>query len=113
MDTTNQQDSLDAPNVEAERDIIRPILDDIAREVAMRLRDAGLNLQVFLTVPRSGNAIATVGTPTDPDDDVWESVCSIVRRVVSDRLDGMALQSRALPCAMANTMMSAADLTAD
>jgi hypothetical protein len=113
MDITTQYDSPDDNQVEADREIIRPILDDIAQEVGNKLREAGLSLQVFLTVPRSGNAIATMATPADPSTDVWLSVTRIVSKIVSDRLDGMTLKSRELPCAMADTMMSAADLTAD
>jgi hypothetical protein len=113
MDITTQHDSPDDNQVEADREIIRPILDDIAQEVGNKLREAGLSLQVFLTVPRSGNAIATMATPADPTTGVWLSVTRIVSKVVSDRLDGMTLRSRELPCAMADTTMSAADLTAD
>ena len=113
MDTTIQQDSPDDNQVEADREIIRPVLGDIAQEVGNKLREAGLNLQVFLTVPRSGNAIATMATPADPSMDVWLSVTRIVSKIVSDRLDGTVLRSRELPCAMADTTMSAADLTED
>jgi hypothetical protein len=108
-----QESSPTDDKVDAEREIIRPVLGDIAQEVENRLREAGLILQVFLTVPRSGNAIATMATPTDPSTDVWLSVTRIVSQVISDRLDGITLRSRELPCAMANTTMSAADLTAD
>jgi hypothetical protein len=113
MDITTQQDSPDDNQVEADREIIRPLLDDIAQEVGNKLREAGLSLQVFLTVPRSGNAIATMATPADPSTDVWLSVIRIVSKIVSDRLDGTVLRSRELPCAMADTTMSAADLTGD
>jgi hypothetical protein len=51
--------------------------------------------------------------PADPSADVWLSVTRIVSQIVSDRLDGTVLRSRELPCAMADTTMSAADLTED
>jgi hypothetical protein len=113
MDTIIQQDSLDDPRVEAERNIIRPILDDIAQEVGNRLRDEGLNFPIFLTVPRSRIAIATMATPLDPQDDLWLRAVAIVSQIVSERLSGIKLRSREVVCAMANTTMSAADLTAD
>jgi hypothetical protein len=113
MNMINQQDLLDDPRVDAERAVVREALDEIAREVASKLRESGLSLQVFLTLPRIGNAIATIATPADPKEDVWTSVCEIVSQIVSHRLNGMKLRSRELPCAMAGTAMSAADLTSD
>jgi hypothetical protein len=111
MDTTNESSADD--RIEGKREIIRQALDDIAQEVGKRLREACLDVPVFLTIPSSGNAIVTMATPLDPQEEVWASVTAIVRRVVSDRLDGMLLQSHAAPCAMAGTAMSAADLTGD
>jgi hypothetical protein len=113
MDTINQRDSVNEPQVEAERDIIRPILDDIAQEVGNKLRDEGLSFPIFLTVPHTGTAIATMATPLDPQDDVWLRAVAIVSEIVSERLNGIKLRSRELPCAMVGTAMSAADLTAD
>ena len=39
---------------DAQREIIRQSLDEIAAEVATALRDAHLDFPVFLTVPNSG-----------------------------------------------------------
>jgi hypothetical protein len=113
MDTINQQDSLDDPQVEAERDIIRPILDDIAQEVGNKLRELGLSFPIFLTVPRTGTAIATMATPLDPQDDLWLQAVAIASEIVSKRLSGIKLRSREVVCAMANMAMSATDLTVD
>jgi hypothetical protein len=114
MDTITQQESLDNSRIEAQREVIRPILNDIAREVENRLREASLNVPVFLTVPNTGSAIATVATPADPNDDLWSSVVAIVTEIVSQRLDGVRLQSKEVACAMASAVtMSAADLVVE
>jgi len=97
MNTINQQDSSAHDRVDSKRQIIRETLNDVAQEVGNRLREACLDVPVFLTIPRSGNAIVTMATP-------------LVRQVVSDRLDGIILQSHEAPCAMASSTMSAADL---
>jgi hypothetical protein len=112
MDATRESSLGD--RIEGKREIVRQALDDIALEVGNRLREARLDVPVFLTIPRSGYAIVTMATPLDPLEDVWASVTAIVRQVVSDRLDGIILQSHETPCAMAGaTLMSAADLTGD
>jgi hypothetical protein len=49
----------------------------------------------------------------DPQTDICQKVTGIVAKVVLERLDGMTLQSRELPCAMAAATMRAADLTVD
>jgi len=101
--------------IEYQREIIRGKLDVIAGEVGSKLREAGLNIPVFLTIPRSGNAIVTMATPLDPHEGLWASVAAIVRQVVSERLGSIPLRSRALPCIMATASgtMSAADLAVD
>jgi hypothetical protein len=113
MDNAIQQDALDDSRVDAERQIIRENLDIIAKEVENKLRAAGLSVPVFLTVPNSGNAIATMATPADPQDDLWVKVEGIVIEAVSARLNGARLRSQEMPCAMAAATMSAADLIAD
>jgi hypothetical protein len=110
MDTTNEL----SPNerLEVHREIIRRSLHEIATEVETALREVGLNYPVFLTVPHSGDPIATIATPLDPSNDDWLKMSAIACRVVGRRL-GIRLIDNALPCAMANAAMSAADLTAD
>jgi hypothetical protein len=114
MDATIRQ-KLSDDKIDGEREIIRQALDDIAQEVGNKLREAALNFPVFLTVPRSGNAIVTMATPADPQTDIWLKVVQIVSEIVSERLGSMVLQSRELPCAMvsASETMSGADLTGD
>ena len=54
MDTENEDYKIDN-SPDAQRDVIRRSLDAIANDVAMALRDAGLNFPVFLAVPNSRN----------------------------------------------------------
>ena len=72
----------DDDRVEREREIIRENLDNIALDVGAKLREAGLNVPVFLTVPNSGNALATMATPADPQDDLLSRVEGIVVEAV-------------------------------
>lgn len=88
-------------------------LGEIVREVGTRMQDAGLCVPVFLTVPNSGQAILTMGTPADPSLEDWYRITKIVCTTVSGRLAGARLRSRTLPCAMVNATMSAADVIAD
>jgi hypothetical protein len=111
MDTINESSA--NGRIEVQREVIRKALDDIASEVGNKLREAGLKFPIFLTVPNSGYAIATIATPANPDEDTFLRAAAIVRQIVSSRLNGKQLCSRELPCAMAGTTMSAADLTVD
>jgi hypothetical protein len=107
MDTTTDQEN----NIESKREIIRECLNEIIVNVESRLRAAGLSSTIFLTVPHSGDAVASMATPLDPSDDEWAIVTGIVCSTVSDRLHGLKLRGREMICAMANSPMVAADLT--
>ena len=113
MDTIIQRDLPADTQIESKREIIRACLADVVVEIGDRLREAGLNAPIFLTVPLSGDAIVTMATPLDPSDEDWSRVTKIVCSTVSDRLDGIELRGREMICAMANSTMSAADLTTD
>jgi hypothetical protein len=46
------------------------MLNEIAHEIGMVLRDAGLIFLIFIIVPTSGNTLATIATPPcDPGED--------------------------------------------
>jgi hypothetical protein len=114
VDINDQSQELSSDNqIEPKREIIRACLNDVVAEIADRLREAGLTFPVFLTVPRSGDAIVTMATPLDPSDNEWSQVTKIVCSTVSERLNGLKLRGREMICAMANTTMVAADLTTD
>jgi hypothetical protein len=114
MDKTEQSQTLSFESqVESKREIIRACLSEIIVEIGDRLREAGLNAPIFLTVPLTGDGIVTMATPLDPSDEDWSQVTKIVCSSVSDRLDGVKLRGREMVCAMANSTMVAADLTLD
>ena len=98
---------------EAQREIIRQSLNEIAAEVATALRDARLDFPVFLTVPNSGNSLATMACPLDPSDSDWSHASAIVCRIIGQRLGDVRLRGRPLHCAVANAKIAAADVTSD
>jgi hypothetical protein len=111
MDTSNWlQDIAPSHEPEAQRSVIRPPLNEIAAEVGAALRDAHLDFPVYLTVPNSGDAVATVACPLDPTDEDWSQASAIVCRVMGKRLGDVKLQSNGLICAVAGPKMSAGDV---
>jgi hypothetical protein len=113
MTTTIQEVPSADDGIEADRETIRKSLNEIVQELQIRMREAGLSDPVFLTVPSSGQALMTMATPADPSLEDWHRITKIICIAVSDRLDGIRLRSRTLPCAMANEAMNAADVVAD
>jgi hypothetical protein len=113
METTNKQDLTADNRIESKQQIIRDRLNEIIVDVESRLRAAGLSSTIFLTVPNSGNAVASIATPLDPPDDLWSRIVETVCEIVSERLDGLKLRSQDMICAAVNAKMGAADLTAD
>ena len=106
--TANQQGSSTDP--EGKRAVIRQALDEIAIDIGVALRDAHLDFPVYLTVPHSGESLATLACPVDPSDEEWSKATAIVCLVVSERLGDVRLCGRPLPCAVANATMGAADI---
>ena len=98
---------------DAQREIIRQSLDEIAAEVGTALRDADLDFPVYLTVPTSGDSLATMACPLDPSDSNWSHASAIVCRIIGRRLGDARLRGRSLHCAVANATMGAAEVTAD
>lgn len=93
---------------EAQREVIRLALDEIAAEVATALRDAHLDFPVFLTVPNYGDSLATMASPLDPSAEDWSHASAIVCRIIGQRLGDARLSGRSLHCAVANAAMGAA-----
>jgi hypothetical protein len=115
MDTIDHQDYMPCDaRLESQRGIIRESLDEIANDIGMALRDAGLHFPVFMTVRDNGDSLATIATPLDPSDDDWEQASAIVCQIIGKRIGGGRLRSRELPCAVANAApMNAAEVTAE
>jgi hypothetical protein len=98
---------------EAQREIIQQSLNEIAAEVAVALRDAHLDFPVFLTVPNSGDSLATMACPLDPSDEDWSHASAIVCRIMGQRLGDAALHGKPMHCAVANGTIAATDVMAD
>jgi hypothetical protein len=113
MDPTFQLDIPENDDTEDKREIIRDCLSEIIVEVEGRLREAGLNCPIFLTVPNSGDAIVMMATPLDPSDEDWTHAGDIVCTTVSERLNGLKLRNRDMICGAANHAISTAEITAD
>ena len=75
--TTSTDDRLDA-----QRDIIRESLNEIANDISMAMRDEGLHFPVYITVRNSGDSLATIATPLDPSDHDWSRAATIVCDVI-------------------------------
>ena len=107
MDTTPQND------LDAQRDMIRNSLNEIANDIGMAMRDVGLHFPVFLTVRDSGDSLATIATPIDPSNDDWQQASEIVCQIMGRKLGTGRLRGRELACAVANSVpMGAAEVTA-
>jgi len=98
---------------EAQRAVITLALDEIAADVGNALRNAHLDFPVFLTVPNSGDSLATMACPLDPSDSDWSHASAIVCRIIGQRLGDARLRGRALHCAVANGTIAVADVMAD
>jgi hypothetical protein len=106
---TESDDSLDA-----QRDIIRQSLNEIANDIGMAMRDVGLTFPVYMTVRNSGDALVTIATPADSSDEEWQQASAIVCRTLEERVGCGRLRGRELACAIANAgVINAADVAAD
>ena len=94
------------------RDTIRAQLNAIAAAVQLALRDADLMQPVFFSVPSSGNAILTFGTPLDPSEVEWSRISTIICTIVGQKTGLEGLTGRELPCSVAAGTMAVADLIA-
>ena len=99
--------------IDTQREIIRQSLDQIANDIGMALRDVGLTFPIFITVPYSGDALATVSTPIDPSDDDWSRALDIAQGVIQKKIGSGKLRGRALVCTAINTTMTCTDVTAE
>jgi hypothetical protein len=83
------------------REKLIAILPQIAAEVVVALSVADLNIPVFVSVPASGDALLTVGSPHDPVDSDWYWVCAKVCEILEAQTGMRNLVARELPCCSA------------
>jgi hypothetical protein len=104
MDTDAYYDDLTDNNDEATyRERATAILDEIAQQAKQALSNAGIGIDLFFIVPRSGAAILTFGTPGDPPDDLWDKVRDIISSIVQRSIGLERLRCRELACAKTHT----------
>jgi hypothetical protein len=113
MNTTLQFDTSTDDSTESKREIIRQSLDEISMEISKGLRDADLSYPVYICIPSTGDAVASMMTPQHPSDEDWSRIGDIVREIISERLDGIGLRNNELPCTMVNAPAVAVEITAD
>jgi hypothetical protein len=115
VDTTGQQDypADDDDNLEILRSTIRQSLTEIANDVGIGMRDAGLNFPFGLAVPNSGPSLMSMVTSDDPNDADWTRATTMVCQIVAQKLGGMHLRCRALECTMVNATMTAAKIVSN
>ena len=75
------------------------LLQDIAQQTKQALADAGIDLDIFFTIPSSGHSIITFGTLADPADSEWSAVSEIVSAVVRRAIGLDRSRCRSLACA--------------
>jgi hypothetical protein len=85
--------------VAAQRARARNLLPQITQQVKQALYDASIEIDVFLMIPTTGDAIATFGTPTEPPDELWNSVGEIVCAVLGKTVGLKRARCRGLACA--------------
>jgi hypothetical protein len=85
-------------------------LDDVAAEADIALRDAGLSMPLFFSVPSLGGALATFATPGDPCDEDWSRASEIIALIVGNMLGIAGLRTNSLPCIASGLQVGAADI---
>jgi hypothetical protein len=114
VDTIEHENDLDFDNrLDAQRDIIRQSINEIANDIGVAMRDVGLTFPLYITVRNSGDALVTIATSLDPSDTDWQRASAIVCRTLEERVGCGHLRGRELACAIANAgSINAIDVTA-
>jgi hypothetical protein len=102
--------------VAAQRARARNLLPQITQQVKQALHEASIEIDVFLMIPTTGDAIATFGTLADPPDELWNRIGEIVCAVLGNTIGLDRAISRELACAntgdISGHLTSSADLHA-
>ena len=87
MNTLEEQDEIMFEDgIDAERDIIRQSLNEIANDIGMAMRDVGLTFPVYMTVRNSGDALVTIATTLDPSSADWRQASEIACRIIEEKV---------------------------
>jgi hypothetical protein len=113
MQSTDRPDDT-ADNLDAQRAILTNSIDDIAGNIGIALKDAGIHFPVYISVRTSGDSLATIATPIDPSDADWNHATTLVCQVLDRWVGCDRLKGRPLVCAVANAArISASELAHD
>jgi hypothetical protein len=74
-------------------------LGDVVGEINMGLAETGLTYPIYIAIPTSGDALATIMCPLDPSDDEWRQIDNIVCHVIGERIGSTRLTAREIPSA--------------
>ena len=95
-------------------DVLRKTLKEhlpaVALEIEIALNNEQLDYAVFVVIPSSGRAVATLGTPGDPDDASWDRIDAIARRIIGEKLGLKDLCCIELANAVANHKMMVVEM---
>lgn len=78
------------------------LLDSITSRIKEVLAERGVTFDIFLLIPRSGDAIIMFGSTVEPDpsDDQWETVSELVTETVQEALGMDRAHARDIACAV-------------
>jgi hypothetical protein len=99
METQEPDDLTDCEDVADRRARAEAMLGQIARDAKEALADQGIDIDLFLLAPNSGEAILIYGTAGNPPDDEWNRVGEIVGSIVAQSIGLDRVQSRPVTCA--------------
>jgi hypothetical protein len=99
MDDNDGRDDLtdDEAEVMAHRARARDLLTEITQKVRQALDHAGIDLDVFVMIPSSGDAIATFGAAGNPPE--WDRVSELVSSIVGQSVGLARTRCREVACA--------------
>jgi hypothetical protein len=98
METEEFDDPADDDGVTAYRASARAALDQIASQVKDALVEQQIDLDLFFVSP-SSESLLCFGTMSDPADELWDKVSSLVSSIVSGAVGLDRVRSRTVVCA--------------
>ena len=99
-------------HLHGQRESIRGSLNEITNDIGMAMRDAGLGrIPIYMVIPNSGDALASLATPLEPSDEEWSRIMAIAFRVIQEKIGCGKLYSRTLSCATVNEPVAATEVT--
>jgi len=97
--------------LETQRARVLAELDEIARTTKKALGEAEISISLFFMVPSTGTAILTYGTASDPDEELWDSVRSVVTSVLQEIVDLGSPNFRDVACATTGPIVDSGTAT--